>query len=188
MRVLLKDAAEKATAENILVPPQRTVASLATLSGATAPFGFLADADYDTVVKAIQAGSRRRAGEFRFSIQSMSQDLRKLAEELGNYELGSKLSLRVKGDGYVLEDGEATRIDRSGGLTWEDRVAIGPSVSPKAFMNARGRVEYIRCDNTVEVELDASDRDRIERATGKRVPKVRKFPRACIEKLREVKD
>jgi hypothetical protein len=67
-------------------------------------------------------------------------------------------------------------------------VAIGPSVSPKVFMNARGRVEYIRCDNTVEVELDASDRDRIERATGKRVPKVRKFPRACIEKLREVKD
>jgi hypothetical protein len=105
MRVLLKDAAEKATAENILVPPQRTVASLETLSGATAPFGFLADVDYDTVVKAIQAGSRRQAGEFRFSIQSMSQDLRKLAEELANYELGSKLSLRVKGDGYVLEDG-----------------------------------------------------------------------------------
>lgn len=188
MRVLLKDATKEPTAENILVSPQRTVDSFETLSGATAPFGFLADVDYETVTRAVKVGSRRRAGEFRFSIQGMAQDLRKLAEELGKYELGSKLGLRVKGDSYVLIDGEATRIDRAGGLTWEDRVAIGPLVSPKVFMNARGRVEYIRCDGTVEVELDASDRDRIERATGKRVPKVRKFPLACIEKLGEVKD
>jgi len=188
MRVLLKDAAAKPNAENILVTPLRTVASLETLSGETAPHGFLAEVVNGTVVEAIEAGAKQRAGEFGFSIREMVKDLRDLADALVEFELGSKFSIKVTGDSWALDESEATRIDRAEGLTREDRVVIGASVTPKTYMNARGRVESIRPGNTVEVELDAGDRDRIERATGESVPRLIKFPYACIEKDAEVKD
>jgi hypothetical protein len=133
-------------------------------------------------MKALKAGARRRAGEFGFS---GTRDLRDLAEALVEFELDSQFCLKVKGDSYALDDSKATRIDLAERLTWEDRVVIGPSVTPKTFMNARGRVDYVNTDNTVGVELDAGDRDRIERATGEQVPMLIKFPRACIEKLTE---
>jgi len=59
---------------------------------------------------------------------------------------------------------------------------VGPTISPRTFLNARGRVVSIKGDK-VQVELDAGDRDRIERATGKPERETIPFPLVCVEKL-----
>ena len=73
---------------------------------------------------------------------------------------------------------------RAEGLTKGDLVAIGPTISPRTLMNARGRVLAIQGDR-VGVELDAGDCDRYERATGKQLAQRTTFPLNTIEKVPE---
>jgi len=85
-------------------------------------------------------------------------------------------------DLYVLDDSEATRIDRAKGLKVGERVAIGPAAKPKVLVNAHGTAIAID-GKKVEVEIDAGDRDRLERATGEAVRESETFHIGFLEKL-----
>ncbi len=181
MRVLLKEGADAATSESILVLPQLTGATLETLSGDAVAKGVVAEVDGKTVTSALEAGARARKDEFVTAI-----DLRKgvnwLHKALTVYELGSKIGLKPTPRGFTLDESEAKLINRAVGLANGDTIGVGPRISPKAFMNARGRVLSIKGDK-VEVKLEAGDRDRIQRATGKELPEHTTFPLACVEKV-----
>lgn len=47
----------------------------------------------------------------------MAKDLKWLDKALADFEVGSKLGLKVKGSSYALDDSEAKRINRAEGLT-----------------------------------------------------------------------
>lgn len=179
MKVLLKEGAKKATATTILILPRLNASTLETLAGEAAPHGIVTEADDKAVLEAVNACDRTE--QF-----ILGRDLYKAAawmyKALGQYENGSKIGLRLTGRGYALDDSQANRVNRAEGLAKGDAVVVGPTISPRTFMNARGRVVSIKGDK-VQVELDAGDRDRIERATGKPQRETIPFPLACIEKL-----
>lgn len=182
MRVLLKEGATGATSDSILVLPQSMGATLETLAGDGVPKGLLAEADERVVVSAVNAAARSRRDEF-VTAKDLMKDVRWLHKATGEYEVGSKIGLKPTPRGYTLDTSEASRIDRSEGLAKGDSIAVGPNISPKAWMNAHGQVLSIDGDR-VTVELDPGDRDRIQRATGKdNVPERPKLPRACVEKV-----
>jgi hypothetical protein len=182
MRVLLKDRAEKATATSILVLSQEIETTFETLSGEAVPDGgIVAEADYSAVAHAVNAGAKDRATQ-AITPKALLKQVEWMARALSPYELGSRIGLRIVGHGWALDDSEAKRIDRAEGLSEGDTIAVGPSISPKRFMNARGHVISIN-DESVLVELEPGDRDRIRRATGKEQAKHVSFPRICVEKV-----
>jgi hypothetical protein len=181
MRVLLKEGADAATSESILVLPQLTGSMFETLSGESVSKGVVAEVDRKTVTSALNAGARSRKDEF-VTAKDLQKDVKWLAKAVGEYELGSKIGLEPTPRGFMLDESEAKRINRAEGLTTGDTIAIGPTISPKTFMNARGRVVSTKGDK-VEVRLDDGDRDRIQRATGKGVAEITTIPRNGVEKL-----
>jgi hypothetical protein len=64
----------------------------------------------------------------------------------------------------------------------KEGAAAAPS-SPRAFMNAQARVLAVK-GRRVEIELDAGDRDRIQRATGKEAARRPTVPLECVEKVK----
>ena len=182
MRVLLREGAEKATAAVILVLAQETETTFETLSGEAIPGGgIVAEADYSTLAQAVDAGARDRAAQGATSTTLLKQ-VEWMARALSPYEIGSKIGLHILRHGWALDDSEAKRIDRAEGLSEGDTIAVGPTISPKSFMNARGRVISVNEESAL-VELEAGDRDRIHRATGKKQAKNVSFPLACVEKV-----
>ena len=182
MKVLLKEGAEKATAASILVLPQLIETTLETLSGeAVSDGGIVAEADYAVVGAAINTGAKERAAQ-SITAKTLLKEVKWMAKALGEYEIGSKIGLHITGRGCALDDSEAKRINRAEGLSEGDVIAVGPTISPRTLMNARGRVVSISGDR-VEVELEAGDPDRIERATGKELAEHTSFPLVCVEKV-----
>jgi hypothetical protein len=178
MRVLLKEGAEKPTAAGILVLPQE----IETVSGeGVRDGGIVADADYSTVVQAVTSGAKDRAAQ-SVTPKGLFKLVEWMARALSAYEIGSKIGLHITGHGWALDDSEAKPINRAEGLSEGDTIAVGPTISPKRLMNARGRVVSIN-DKRALVELDAGDRDRIRRATGRKQPKHVSFWLLCVEKV-----
>jgi hypothetical protein len=180
MRVLLKEGAEKATAATILVLPQLEGSAFETLSGEDVPRGVVAAADEKTLSAAIKAGVEKRGNDY-VDTKALVKGIQWMDKALADYEQSSKIGLDVSKRGYALEDSEATPINRAEGLTEGDTVAIVPRISPKALMNARGRFLSIDGDK-VEIELEAGDRDRFQRATGKRAAEHMTFYVGYLEK------
>jgi hypothetical protein len=179
MKVLLKEGAKKATATTILILPRLDGKTLETLAGKAVPHGIVAEADDKAVLDAVNACDRT---EQFISGRDLYKAARWMYKALGEYENGSKMSLEQTDRGNTLDDSEAKRINRVEGLTKGDTIAVGPTISPRTFLNARGRVVSIKGDK-VEVKLDAGDRDRIERATGNLERETIPFPLVCVEKL-----
>lgn len=179
MRVLLKEGADAATSESILVLPQALGNTLETLSGDPVSKGLVTVVGDEALTSALHVALQARADEF-LSAKDLLKDLKWLHIGLGEYEAGSKVGLRPTQKGFALDDSEAIRINRAQGLAQGDTIAIGPTLSPKTYMNARGRVVSMRGDK-VTVKLDAGDRDRVERATGKEVAERIKVPLLCVE-------
>jgi hypothetical protein len=63
-------------------------------------------------------------------------------------------------------------------LAVDDEIAVGPHISPKAWMNVHARVVAMK-GARVEVELDPGDRDRLQRGTGKEIPERTTIPLDC---------
>ena len=184
MKVLLKEGADEATAASVLIMPRLSDDALETLSGEMIPYGIVAEADEAALVDALNAGARAR-GHHLLTARALRKETQWMSKALAGYEVGSKIGLRVKGTGALsLDDSEAKLINRAEGLTKGDLVAIGPTISPRTLMNARGRVLAIQGDR-VGVELDAGDCDRYERATGKQLAQRTTFPLNTIEKVPE---
>ncbi len=179
MKVLLREGAKKATATTILILPRLGGSTLETLAGKAVPHGIVAEADDKAVLDAVNACNR--TDEF-ITGRELYKAATWMYKALGEYEDGSKIGLRVTGRGNALNDSEAKRVNRTEGLAKGDTVAVGPTISPGTYMNARGRVVAVKGDK-VQVELDAGDRDRLERATGKPQRKTVPFPLVCVEKV-----
>lgn len=184
MKVLLKDAAEEATATSVLIIPRRIDDAFETLSGEAVPHGFVAEADEGPLIDAINAGARERGDQF-LTAKDLQKETQWMSKALAELEVGSKIGLMDKGGGTLtLDVSEAKKINRAEGLAVGDLVAIGPWISPKTIMNARGRVVSIKGDK-VGVAVDAGDRDRYERLTGKQLAQRTTFPLNTIEKVPE---
>lgn len=182
MRVLLKEGAEKATAATIIVLPQEVETTFATLAGEAVPEGgIVGEADYSAVALAVGTGAKHHATQTATSKELLEQAVW-MARILSSYEVGSKIGLHIIGHGWALDTSEAKRINRAEGLAEGDRIAVGPTIGPQTLVNARGRVVSFS-EERVWVELDAGDRDRIERATARTQPKCSSFPRVCVEKV-----
>ncbi len=183
MRVLLKRDVNQVSADGILVLPSRGVETvLESLSGeAVSEGGVVAEANRDAVLDAINAavGIRDVASVTRLGLL---QDVEALADSLEPYAIGSWIGLHITGLGSVLDDSHAVREDRLADLSVGDAVVVGPRGPLPSFTNARGRIVSIN-DDRAEVELDAGDRDRIQRLTGTGVAKTQTFPLGCLEKV-----
>jgi hypothetical protein len=182
MRVLLKDGAEKATAATIIVIPQEIETTFVTLAGEAVPEGgIVSEADYSTVALAVDTGAKHHSTQTATSNELFEQAVW-MARILSAYEVGSRIGLHIIGRGWALDTLEAKRIDRAEGLAEGDRIAVGPTIDSQMLVNARGRVISFN-DEAVWTELDAGDRDRIERATARTQPKCLSLPRVCVEKV-----
>jgi hypothetical protein len=118
---------------------------------------------------------------FRFTdAKDLKRDVRWIAKRLVDVPDGTTVGLVTKGDSYGLDIPEDATPDRSEGLEVGSQVAIGPNVSPKAMMNARGKVKSIKGSRAV-VELDEGDLNRIERATGKKFRRETSMPLSTLE-------
>ncbi len=182
MRVLLKEGADAATSDSILVLPQLTGSTLETLAGDPVAKGLVAEVDSRSVTAALNAGARSRKDEF-VTAKNLQKDVRWLSKAIADYEIGAKIGLTPTARGFALDVSEANRINRAEGLAPDDKIAVGPNVSPKAWMNAHGRVLSIN-GGRVEVELDPGDRDRLQRATGKEITERTSLPLTCVEKVK----
>lgn len=181
MRVLLKAGTEEAGASTILVLLQGGETTFETLSGEAERQGVLAEVERSAVGSAISAAVIGRGARGR-SAETLLAAAEWMARALGPYEVDSRIGLHFHDRGCALDTSQARWIDRAPGLAEGELVTLGPPIS-ETFVNARGRVVSIRGEG-VGVELDADDRERIERSTIRRLPPVMTFPRLCVERLR----
>lgn len=94
---------------------------------------------------------------------------------------GTEVGVKPSGrDAVALDIPQTARKDRSEGLAKGSQIAVGPNVTPKAFMNARGTVESMK-GQRVMVKFDAGDIDRVNRATGKNFEQSVSMHRATLE-------
>lgn len=181
MWVLLKEGARTATLNSILVAPRVGRCTLETLRGKPVAKGIVARIDERAVTTAVErAASVRR--EESVSSEEMLRDLRKLHSALGDYKVGSKIGLQPSRGALTLDVSEATAIDRAADLAIGDTIAIGPAISPLAWMSARGRVLWFEAAGVI-VELDPGDRNRLERALGREVSQQPTIPFESVEKV-----
>jgi len=183
MKVLLKEGSDRPTPATILVPSWRGDA-FETLIGETIPAtrkGVIAESPEGPIVDAVHVAAKERDNPI-VSSKDFIGSLRHLNKGLGDYEIGSKIGLKEVKGRTVFDDSEAKRVDRAGGLARGDQIAIGPSIRPKAYMNARGTVVSVG-GGKVEVDLDPGDLDRIERERGKPIAERQSIPVSCVEKV-----
>lgn len=179
MKVLLKAGAEGPAATSILVLPREAETTFETLSGEAEHRGFVAEVEKSVVSAAISAAVMNRGYQGR-SAETLFEATESMARALNPCEVGSRIGLRFLGRSCSLDVSQAKSINRAPGLDEGDQVTIGPPVA-ETFVNARGCVISIRGE-AVQVELDAGDRERIERSTIRRLPPVTIFPRVCVER------
>ena len=179
MRILLREGAEHAGAASILVLPQEGETTFETLSGQAERQGIVTEFERLLVGRAIGAAFTGRGRPSR-SAQTLFEWTEWMARALGPYETGSRIGLRFLRRGCALDTSQAEQIDRAPGLAEGQQITLGPPIS-ETYMNARGRVVSLRGER-VEVELDAGDRERIERSTIRPLPSPMTFPRLCVER------
>ena len=177
MKVLLTPGAEMATADTILVLPHELETVMVTLTGRPEDRGFIAEANLATAHRAVR-DARRATGPCPRSGPRVIEELYSLAVDLDQFELGSEVSSRVVGRGLELDTSAATPIFPFPGVGEGDAVVIGPC---GPLTNARGRVSSTR-QESVWVELDPADRERIERSQVKPVPAKVFIPRTRLER------
>jgi hypothetical protein len=182
MRVLLKEGAERATAASILVLPKEVETTFVTLSGEGVPRGgIVAEADYWIVVDAVNTAAKGRAAQ-TITAKKLLKQVKWMNRALCPYETGSKIGLHILSHGWTLDVSEAKPINRTEGFSEGDTIVVGPAISSMKLMNARGRVVSINSESAL-IELEAGDRERIERATGRRLPKHTSFSLVSVEKV-----
>lgn len=111
--------------------------------------------------------------------KDIMRDLRWIAKTLIDIADGVEVGLKFSGRSSALDipkDAIPTVEAQVG-----DAIVIGPAISPKALMNARGVVEKIVGDK-VTCRMDAGDIKRITRATNKAWPQVIRVPLSTLEK------
>lgn len=94
--------------------------------------------------------------------------------------VGTEVRLKDSGRGHSLDLPEAAPAEAYAPQVG-DRIAIGPNITPKALMNARGEVLAVN-GTRVKVRLTAGDLKRVKRATGKAFAAETSVPKVCIEK------
>lgn len=179
MRVLLREGAERPSAESIVIFPHEIETSPVTLCGEAARGGIVAEAD--TSPLEIVNRLITRCGPQADEPEKLIWEVTWMAKALGPYEVGSRIGIHLFANGWSLDTSEATPIDRAPGLAEGDAISIGPP-QEDAFVNARGTVASL-AGELVWVELDAGDRERIERTVIKRLPRRMSFPRLCVERV-----
>jgi hypothetical protein len=178
MKILLKEGASTATHQTILVLPQGLGTKFETLAGDEVDAGIVSEADSASLNAAINTGARERDDE-RIPPQHLLKEVTWMAKALGELEPGSPIGLISTRKGYKLDVSKAQRITYAEGLKEGDLIVVG-SKAPQAYMNARGWVTSINGER-VEVELEAADRDRIQRVLGKDVPTPLSIHIECLE-------
>lgn len=112
--------------------------------------------------------------------KDIMRDLRWQSKALADVAEGTEVGLILSGRGYRLDIPDDARPNRIEGIKQGAKVAVGPNISPKAWMNLHGTVEAIK-GQRVMVKADEGDADRVKRATGKNVPAVVSMPLSSIE-------
>lgn len=177
MRILLTAGATEPTPATILIIRQEAETVFETISGDAYRRGVVAEVEHRVVGAAIAAamGSARRGR----SPSEVFEDADWLARALSPYEPGSEIGLEILRNGWTLDTSRATWTDRAPGVSEGDVVVIGPPM-PESLVNARGRVASFR-EESVWVDLDPADRERIERSTARKLPPASLVLRYCIE-------
>jgi hypothetical protein len=182
----------------LTTPTKNTILTFPVLGGTK--FLGLDGKDYDegivmetneaTAKKHTQAAILRdnpRSGEVKvgqpfafMTTADVMRDVRWIAKRLANVPNDTKVTMTNSAQGMGLDIPQDALPDYTRGLAVGVKIAVGPSISPKAMMNARGEVLAVN-GTKVKVKLDASDIDRVNRATGKKFAAEVDIPKACIE-------
>lgn len=120
-------------------------------------------------------------GVFAYSERSdFLRDTRFITKCVADAKDGTIVTVKRSGRGLTLDVPKDALPNRQAGLAIGVRVAVGPNVSPKALMNAHGTVVSVN-GVKADVEFDAGDIDRVNRATGKRFGTIVKMHKATLE-------
>jgi hypothetical protein len=120
-------------------------------------------------------------GPFAYLEQrDVKRDLTYIAKNVADVADGTEVGVLTRGRGMSLDIPQGALPNYSEGLKVGSRVAVGPSITPKALINARGRVVTIK-GARAGVEFDAADIDRVKRATGKPFANPVAMPTSCLE-------
>lgn len=130
---------------------------------------------------AITGALKIKVNEY-FERKDFNREFKFFAKVLADVAVDAEVGLLASGRGYRLDVPEDARPNRTEGLAKGAAVAIGPHISPKALMNARGVVESLN-GTKATVLLDEGDLDRVNRATGKSFSNPVKFPKTALEVL-----
>jgi hypothetical protein len=178
MRVLMKEGATEATDATILVLPVCSGGMFETLSGKRVSQGIVAEADPKVVVASARSGAKERGNPFVTS-KDLLMDLTWLDKELADYNVGSRVGPQFSGGAYVLGASKRTQIESAEELAEGDTIAISPL---SGLINARGHVVSVD-GKWVEVEVDPTDRDRLESRTGLLLGERVTVSFTCVEKV-----
>lgn len=108
------------------------------------------------------------------------RDVKFIVKCVADAKDGTIVTVKRSGRGFMLDVPKDALPNRQAGLAIGVRVAVGPNVSPKALMNAHGTVVSVN-GVKADVEFDAGDIDRVNRATGKRFGTVVKMHKTTLE-------
>lgn len=120
-------------------------------------------------------------GPFRhYDRRAILRNLKYITQSLADVPEGTEVGLNTNGRGTALDIPRAALKDRTEGLKTGSQIAVGPEVTPRQFINARGVVKSIK-GQRVMVEFDAADIDRVNRATGKNFAQTVSMVRTVLE-------
>jgi hypothetical protein len=99
--------------------------------------------------------------------KDLLRDVRFISKNIIDVPEGTTVKVRRSGrTAIALDIPKSALPDRQAGLRIGSKVAVGPNVTPKPLMNARGTVVGIR-GVRASIDFDEGDLDRVKRATGK---------------------
>lgn len=113
-------------------------------------------------------------------LRDINRDIRFIAKCVADVADGAVVGVIAKARGLTLDIPKAAQPNRQDGLKVGAKIAVGPNVSPKAFINARGTVVAVN-GTKATVEFDAGDIDRVNRATGKKFGIQTRMHKATLE-------
>lgn len=188
---------------SVLVFDPNGSASFTALDGTSYPKGIVSDVADVTVAQQMQATLRQVAnavkqaeatrskddlgipfgtgGVFAFvERRDLLRDVQFIQSNVTDVAVGTEVGVLAKGRGLTLDIPQSARPNYQDGLKVGSQIAVGPNVTPKAFINARGTVIAINGVRAT-VEFDARDIDRVRRATGKNFPAQTKMHKSTLE-------
>jgi hypothetical protein len=170
IRVLLKDGAERATAETILsVEPTLRETVLAPLSGGGGvPGGIVAEADIWTVAEAIDTAAETFPRISAAVRSARIEEVEWLAGILAMYEVGSRIEQHLTHSGCSLDATKAKRVS-------------GPTLTPherRRYEEAEERGDYGSIASRLGRLADARD------ATARSLEELRRRPEAHTKDVR----